>query len=752
MTEYETIAPEVSENITQIGNQQETKRETRLMKLSNTAHGLLSHYETGSYTAQSYYKSTITNYIRDQWNGDKERYGSKNRVVYRSEHKVWHDRGKELSYALSFIKANARSSNLDSGTKFNQMLLRQIEIANAYCKLIFTGIYGLSILKTQNLKMRQKYINFSKIGYPTISDYNEVIDLKRKQDWRMLDWRELCRGTDYDYETHQIAIGRLDNLTFLHQSLTIEGKVAYYRDLADMKRGREIVTTFGKYLAKFRDFLGLNDKQVKGLADNFLTLHAGFNDLSLEYIDGKCENNQESVNEQQDKWFNAYHEDNQSDRYERSHSCMTNKRAVKVYANPKSVLKLAVLKDEDGYIHGRSIVRDDEHKGYIRLYPHASESKLGNFLKQKLSADGYTDRVNLNGVYLDGYWISEYDCYRVPYIDGQSHDILGEKWVYAVNKTLDDREYLHIEDDNETDHYLENTNGRSYSDGDEDEDEDDNYNYCNQCDDSIADEDTYHLDGENLCYSCHDDVCREVHEPEINTVDYHNEFTRDDNGLPICEGKCLIDDHNINSMLVYRIVDSYMDDNFVKISSGLDDKRFDLYMDIAGFVRPKFMNPRFDSLQDPFTNYFDRGDVYNYTSNEDSTRFNGLKYWTKSHDLLSTEFGWVMNEKTFERFNSLEMNISGFSRLRRPKIFVGKEYNKVCKTLGVKEILPTDFVKVTFNTFVPDDTLVTSPRDKSQYIFRGKPRKITHVHNTRVKTLPDGTTCQIDNPDFIYLP
>jgi hypothetical protein len=72
--------------------------------------------------------------------------------------------------------------------------------------------------------------------------------------------------------------------------------------------------------------------------------------------------------------------------------------------------------------------------------------------------------------------------------------------------------------------------------------------------------------------------------------------------------------------------------------------------------------------------------------------------------------------------------------------------------LGVKEILPTDFVKVTFNTFVPDDTLVTSPRDKSQYIFRGKPRKITHVHNTRVKTLPDGTTCQIDNPDFIYLP
>ena len=195
-----------------------------------------------------------------------------------------------------------------------------------------------------------------------------------------------------------------------------------------------------------------------------------------------------------------------------------------------------------------------------------------------------------------------------------------------------------------------------------------------------------------------------------------------------------------------------MDDNYVVIDSGLHGKRFDLYMDVAGFVRPAFMNPRFDSLQDPFTNYFDRADVYNYTSNEYSTRFNGLKYWTKSHDLLSTEFGWVMNEKTFERFNSLEMIISGFSRMRRPKIFVGKEYNKVCKMLGVKDILPTDFVKVTFNTFVADDTLVTMPTDRSQFIFRGNPRKITHVHKARVKTLPDGTTCQIDNPDFIYLP
>jgi hypothetical protein len=743
MTEYETIAPEISENITQIGNQQESKGETRLMKLSNTAHGVLSHYETGSYTAQSYYKSTINNYIRENWNGDIERYGNKNRVIYRSEHKVWHDQGKELSYALSFIKANARSSNLDSGTKFAMMLSYQIDIANAYCKLIFTGIYGLSVLKTKNLEMRRKYNNFAEIGYPTISDYNEVLDLKRRQDWRELDWSELSQGTDYDYDTHQIQIGRLDNLTFLHQSLTKEGSVAYYRDLADMKRGREIVTTFGKYLARFRDFLGLNEKQIKQLADNYLTLHAGFNDLSLDYIDGRCENNQESVNEQQDKWFNAYHEDNSSERYERCHSCMTNKRAVKVYANPKSVLKLAVLKDEQGYIHGRSIVRDDEHKGYIRLYPHASESKLGNFLKQKLSADGYTDRVNLNGVYLDGKWLSEYDSYSVPYIDGQSHDELGEKWVYAVEKTINDRDYLHIESEYDTDFYLENTNGRSYQDSD---DEDDNYTYCENCDESIHEDDAHTLDQERLCLSCFEDVAREVITPQINTINYHNEFSRDENGLPICEGRSFPEDRHRNSSDVFKIVDSYKDKNYVGIDSGLDDKRFDLYMNVAGYVRPLFMNPRFDSLQDPFNRYFDDDD-YNYTSNEYSTRFNGLKYWSKSHDLMSTEFGWLMSEKTYKVFLDLEYLI------RRPKIFVGKEYNKVCKMLGVKNILPEDFIKVTFNTYVtPDDILVTLPTDESQYIFRGEPRKITHVHKTRVKTLPNGTTCQIDNPDFIYLP
>ena len=165
-----------------------------------------------------------------------------------------------------------------------------------------------------------------------------------------------------------------------------------------------------------------------------------------------------------------------------------------------------------------------------------------------------------------------------------------------------------------------------------------------------------------------------------------------------------------------------------------------------GYVRPLFMNPRFDSLQDPFINYFSDDD-FEYHTNEYSTRFNGLKYWTKSHDLLSTEFGWVMTEKTYKIFLDLDYSI------RRPKIFVGEEYNKVCKKLGVKNILPTDFVKVTFNTYVtPDDILVTLPTDKSQYLYRGKPRKITHVHKTRVKTLPDGTTCQIDNPDFIYLP
>jgi hypothetical protein len=129
MTEYETIAPEISENITLIGNQQETKGETRLIKLSNTAHGLLSHYDTGSYSANAYYKNTINNYLRENWFGFRN---NRNRLGRGYEKETWHKRGKELSHAVSFIKANARSSNLDSGTKFAMMLSYQIDIANAY--------------------------------------------------------------------------------------------------------------------------------------------------------------------------------------------------------------------------------------------------------------------------------------------------------------------------------------------------------------------------------------------------------------------------------------------------------------------------------------------------------------------------------------------------------------------------------------------------------------------------------------------
>jgi hypothetical protein len=33
-----------------------------------------------------------------------------------------------------------------------------------------------------------------------------------------------------------------------------------------------------------------------------------------------------------------------------------------------------------------------------------------------------------------------------------------------------------------------------------------------------------------------------------------------------------------------------------------------------------------------------------------------------------------------------------------------------------------------------------------------KDRKVTHAHIERIKVLPNGMTCHIDNPDYIYLP
>lgn len=779
MTEFETVTSNDIKNSLMIGNQEEIRnRETTyLTTLSSIAHGVLeinqdipraklSDDEVRELDSKLYdYKSTIRDYLRKAWietDFDRQTMHRQGNVLWARQKsarddliKKLNNAGKKIGKAHSFIKQNKRSSNLDSGTKFIKMLESQIEIVGGYQYLVgincypFTRYGGKSTNSAEYRVLNSKFKNFTTLGLPTIAEYKAIERKWISEDWRSLTWSDICMDSGYDYSENADKIQKLHNLTNIHHSVTKNGYVAYYRDLFDMKKGREIVTTFGKYLSRFREILRLDESQIKNMADNFISLHAGFDDLKLQYINGRCANDENSILKQQEKWERAYSSASTSSKYgENLHSCMTDKKAVRVYANPKSYLRLAILTDDEGKIHARCIVRDDEYKGYIRIYPPNTESKLGNYLKQKLSADGYSKRVNLNGIFLDADYLSDWDSYRAPYIDGQSCSELGDKWCYANFIKIDDREYLHIDSSYETDYYLENTNGRSYQDSDEEDEDDEDRSYCERCDDSFPSDDSYWTDDTCYCYSCYSEYVRETIEPVLISTEV--EGTLSDT---TCTGKVYHDDHIIDQGWTYRVTDSFADHHHVYMDSNLTSVRFELIMNVAGFVVPKFLNPEFYNLVRPFHHRFTSRSVYNYVANEQHTRFSGLKYWSKHIDLLSTEFGYFPTKRTWDIFENLEMREIEGRRLRRPKILVGKEYNAFCKMADVKDLHPNDFEQVDYPMYIKDETTIVEEKpieDKKTTLVSD--RKIDYAHVNRIKTLPNGLTCQIDNPDFIYLP
>ena len=781
MTEFETVTSNDLKNSLMIGNQEDfrNRETTYLTNLSRIAQGVLeidkdvprsqlTEDEIRDLDSKLYdYKSTIQGYLRRAW---IENEVSRS-ILHRQGNVLWSrqksardkllkklkNAGKNIAKAHSFIKNNKRSSNLDSGTKFIKMLESQIEIVFGYQHLINSNVYPYTRFGSgsdkafETKQINSKFINFSTIGLPTIADYKAVEKKWSAEDWRSVAWSSVCEDSGYNYSEHEHRIAKLQNLTNLHHSVTKNGYVAYYRDLFDMKKGREIVTTFGKYLSRFRDFLQLDESQVKNLADNFLSIHAGFDDLKLQYINGRCANDDLSIERQQDRWERAYRSEHSSAKHgENLHSCMTDKKCVRVYANPKSYLRLAILTDDDGKIHARCIVRDDETKGYIRIYPHASESKLGNFLKQKLSADGYNKRTNLNGIYLWADYMSDWDSYRAPYIDGTNCSVLGDKWCYANFLKADDgREYLHIDNEYETDYYLENTNGRSYQDSDVEDEDEEERSYCERCDESFPSDDSYWTDDTCYCYTCYHEYVRETIEPVMTSKNVRGTLSD-----TIVTGKVYHDDHIIDHGTTYKVVDSEEEYHYIYVDSNLTNARFDLFMNIAGFVVPKFLNPEFYNLVRPFHQRFDGFSPYNYIANEQHTKFSGLKYWSKNIDLMSTEFGYFPTHKTWSIFSNLEMRVIEGRHLRRPKVFAGKEYNLACKMLGVKEIRPVDFIEVDVPMYVKDEHTIVEQKPLGDKVTTlvNKDRKVTHAHIERIKVLPNGMTCHIDNPDYIYLP
>lgn len=259
-----------------------------------------------------------------------------------------------------------------------------------------------------------------------------ILDIKQKfktGEWEKLDWVKYGL-IDRD------KLNRIDNLFSLHNvhySLMSPMLIAYYPNLEHFRQGREVRTKLGKYLTQFKEEIQLNDLEIKSITEAHtarVQAQAGWEVRFIESTDGAG-------------WVNIYGQG------ERFNSCMTNSKAVQVYAHEKSVLKLAYML-EGGSVIARAIVRTqnnwddtgDASKGYIRVYPDANGHAEGRFMLDTLKNLGYEKQTNLNGCLLLGVpHPNEDGVYMAPYIDyGNGGDQTGEP------ENIDGKTYIVIGD------------------------------------------------------------------------------------------------------------------------------------------------------------------------------------------------------------------------------------------------------------------------------------------------------------------
>jgi hypothetical protein len=212
-------------------------------------------------------------------------------------------------------------------------------------------------------------------------------------------------GRDKIYNDTWESVGivpehRIDALHCLHVSSEDPTKIAYYPTLRHMREGREVRTSLGKYLTKYKELFGFDENKCRDLAQKFAAIQAG-QGYTLEF------------KEQDDPegWVYVYNHG--------PHSCMKGEEAVKVYASGVSNLRLAYLEDMDGEIVARCIVRDSDNpsvKGYVRVYPDPNGDKAGRRLLDLLTEKGYGNWTNTTGCLLS-YIKNSYGSIICPYID-----------------------------------------------------------------------------------------------------------------------------------------------------------------------------------------------------------------------------------------------------------------------------------------------------------------------------------------------
>lgn len=328
-------------------------------------------------------------------------------------------------------------------------------------------------------------------------------------------------NVDSDGKFKQSHLARINLVHNLHYSIKSPHLVAYYPTLKHLRESREVVTTLGKYLARFSGLLNIPESAIKQMVDEHKSREAGKEGWEVSIIGGKQKDKQ--------AWIDAYNTKNSF-----VHSCMANKKCVHVYAHRLSELKLVVLKNKDGKIIARCIVREVSKKhhesygkytGYMRVYPPESNEPAGKFLSSWLQDSIYKKPTNFNYTLLDCENAEDKYEYVAPYLD-QIREVDGQQAYWYGDKVLksfrgQEHEYL-IVDNTDSDIRFDTTNGTTYSDSSDDDNEDRPEFQCDCCDDYFYEDDNEHYDvtsngshGEShmtYCYDCHESETYSLHD------------------------------------------------------------------------------------------------------------------------------------------------------------------------------------------------------------------------------------------------
>ena len=301
------------------------------------------------------------------------------------------------------------------------------------------------------------------VGIQVEAGLEAIRNHKNNGDWEFVDLHELARGCNVTFNYDSI-----NTLHNLHVSTEMPTQVAYYPSLRHWREDRPVRTSLGKYLTKYKELFGLSETDIKSMAEKHMTKINARAGWEMKFIEHNDPNG----------WLRVYSSN-------AVRSCMKGMDAVRVYAHEKSVLRLAYLQDGGGDIIARCIVRDDDEKGWLRVYPDQNGSTEGRFLLDSLKAAGYTENINLDGVLLD--CIEQGSAYVCPYIDCGND---GDQTVDVIYR--DGTHYLRVGngdyDATNTDGYV----GERCS--------------CDECGDSYAQDDLTYIDSEDrsVCSYCRD--------------------------------------------------------------------------------------------------------------------------------------------------------------------------------------------------------------------------------------------------------